>query len=97
MRVLYRAEAAGDLAQAFSWYQMQRAGLGDEFRTAVQASIHIIEGLPDAFPIAQKDVHRALVHRFPYALYYRRLGEDEIEILACLHDRRSPRVWRRRA
>jgi plasmid stabilization system protein ParE len=97
VRVLYRAEAAADLAQALSWYETQRAGLGDEFRAAVQASINIIEGLPDAFPIAQNNVRRALVHRFPYAVYYRRLGMNEIEILACLHDRRSPRVWRRRA
>jgi plasmid stabilization system protein ParE len=96
VRVLYRAEAAADLAHAFSWYETQREGLGEEFRAAVQASVKIIEELPDAFPIAQTDVRRALVHRFPYAVYYRRLGTNEIEILACLHDRRSPRVWRRR-
>ena len=97
MRVLYRAEAAADLAQASSWYETQRAGLGDEFRAAVQASITVVERLPGAFPIAQADVRRALVHRFPYALYYRRLDENGLEILACLHNRRSPRVWRRRA
>ena len=97
MRVLYRAEAAADLAQAFSWYEAQRTGLGDEFQAAVQASVRIIVDLPDAFPIAHADVRRALVHRFPYAVYYRRFGTNEIEILACLHNRRSPRVWRRRA
>jgi plasmid stabilization system protein ParE len=97
VRVLYRAEAAADLAQAFGWYETQRAGLGEEFRAAVQSGIKIIEGLPDAFPIVHNDVRRALVHRFPYALYYRRLASNEIEILACLHDRRNPRVWRRPA
>ena len=96
MRVLYRTEAAADLAEAFSWYQTQRSGLGAEFHDAVFATIALIEGLPDAFPIVHQDLRRALLRRFPYAVYYRRLGADQLEILACLHNRRHPRVWRRR-
>ena len=97
MRVLYRAEAAADLAEAFSWYETQRSGLGEEFRNAVLAAVSVIEGLPDAFPIVHRDLRRALLRRFPYAIYYRRFAPDQLEILACLHNRRSPRVWRRRA
>jgi plasmid stabilization system protein ParE len=96
VRVLYRAEAAADLAQAWSWYEAQRPGLGDAFRLSVEMSTRIITDLPDAFPVVERDVRRALVHRFPYAVYHRRIRPDEIEILACLHNRGSPRVWRRR-
>lgn len=96
MRVLYRAEAAADLAQAWSWYEAQRPGLGDAFRRSVEMSSRIVRDLPDAFPVVERDVRRALVHRFPHAVYYRGIRPDEIEILACLHNRRSPRVWRRR-
>jgi len=29
--VSFRADAFADVAEAFSWYQSQRSGLGDEF------------------------------------------------------------------
>jgi hypothetical protein len=40
-------------------------------------------------------VRRALLGRFPYAVYYR-LDSDIIDVIACLHTRRSPSRWRTR-
>jgi plasmid stabilization system protein ParE len=41
-------------------------------------------------------VRRALLQRFPYAVYFI-LDDQIIVILAILHQRRDPAVWKRRA
>jgi plasmid stabilization system protein ParE len=78
------------------WYDAQRSGLGTEFEEALDASLQLITRFPEAGPVVLHDVRRLLLRRFPYALYYR-LTEQVIEVRACLHMRRDPRRWRRRA
>ena len=50
---------------------------------------------PDAFPEIAVGMRRALLSRFPYALYYR-FDSDVIDVMACLHTRQSPSRWRSR-
>jgi plasmid stabilization system protein ParE len=88
--------AARDVASARDWYDAQRPGLGTEFEAALATTLDLIGQVPEAAPVVLKDVRRMLVARFPYALYYRPT-EQAIEVRACLHTRRDPRRWRRRA
>lgn len=90
MHVRYRAEVAADLAEAHAWYEERRSGLGGEFVAEVHTLIELVSRHPDAFPVVHKEVRRALLPRFPYALYYRRLDVQHLELLACLHQRRRP-------
>jgi toxin ParE1/3/4 len=96
MRIHFRPEAAGDLTEAYRWYERQRRGLGGEFEAAVEETLSLLKQAPAAFPILHRELRRILLDRFPYAIYYR-LTQDEIEIRACLHTRRHPSRWRRRA
>jgi hypothetical protein len=41
-------------------------------------------------------VHRALLHTFPYAVYFQ-TSDEIVVVLAVLHLRRDPKVWRGRA
>jgi hypothetical protein len=50
---------------------------------------------PLQFPAVAGDVRRALLHAFPYAVYFRVSGEL-VFVLAVLHLRRNPKVWRSR-
>jgi toxin ParE1/3/4 len=50
---------------------------------------------PSAFPIVHEQVHRALLRKFPYALFYVVEG-DAIAVVACFHVKRSPVDWQRR-
>lgn len=92
----FTALAARDVASARAWYESQRAGLGAEFDESVARGLDLVQRLPEAAPVVLRDVRRLLLVRFPYALYYR-LTERAIEVRACLHMRRDPRRWRRRA
>jgi plasmid stabilization system protein ParE len=93
--VVFRAAATLDVEAAYEWYESQRRGLGGEFRTEVDAAVELISGTPLAFPLVRRNIRRALLRRFPYALYYRIVG-DQAVVEACIHGKRHPRAWRSR-
>ena len=90
--------AEEDVAEAYGDYEAARGGLGDEFLAEVGRVLDLIGAYPEAGPTVHRDLRRALVHRFPYSLYYRLDREAEVvEVRAVVHQRRHPRTWRRRA
>jgi plasmid stabilization system protein ParE len=94
-RVLFRPAAAAELDEAYSWYQSQRGGLGDEFLQAAQTIVDRLAENALSFPVVHRDRRRAVFPRFPYSLIYRVIGGD-VFVLACFHGKRNPRVWRSR-
>jgi hypothetical protein len=72
VELVYRLAAGRDIAEARRWYESQRIGLGREYRQAVRVVESLIKAHPDSFPRVHGDVRRALVTRFPYAVYYQR-------------------------
>jgi len=94
-RLVFRPEAESELLDARVWYEEQRIGLGRTFAAAVDSAIAAILQNPLAYPRVHGDTRRALVQRFPYAVYFRPIA-DEIVVLAVMHGRRLPRRWRSR-
>ncbi|MBI3697657.1 MAG: type II toxin-antitoxin system RelE/ParE family toxin [Acidobacteria bacterium] len=92
IRVIVRPAAAADIDEAFLWYERRRPGLGDEFLAAVESVRESIAAHPAMCPVIRRDTRRALVRRFPYAIFYR-VYEDVIVIVACMHAKRDPRRW----
>jgi len=93
--IRFRVEAVADVALATEWYEAQRPGLGRDFVDALERLMNLISDLPEAFPEIAAGLRRALLGRFPYAVYYR-LDGDVVHVIACLHTRRSPGRWRSR-
>jgi len=87
--------AQADIEAAFTWYEEQQSGLGSRFLDALDQILTRIRKTPLQFPIVFDDVHRALLHTFPYAVYFR-VKEQAVIVLAVLHLRRDPRTSRRR-
>ena len=92
MQLLYRVEAEGDVAEARSWYERQRQGLGRMFQAALRRTEALLKERPTAFPVVHAEHRRAILHRFPYAVYYRPLDESRLEVVAVLHQRQDRRV-----
>jgi plasmid stabilization system protein ParE len=69
--VVYRRKVGRDLADYFGWYNGQRGGLGEEFLAAVDAVFDTIEQYPELFVRVYGEVRRAVISRFPYAVFYR--------------------------
>jgi toxin ParE1/3/4 len=93
--VVFAAEAETDVLDAFAWYEERREGLGALFRSAVDDAVTRIAEAPLSPAVLYRDLRHVLVRRFPYAVYYR-VYPSTVVVVAVVHGRRHPRVWRRR-
>ncbi len=95
LEVRVRPEAEEDIADAATWYEDQLPGLGQDFLDQVLEKLLSIAKQPEMFPVVYKDIRRALLNRFPFAIYYRK-ETDAIVVLAVIHGSRNPRHWKKR-
>ncbi|HEX4588929.1 MAG TPA: type II toxin-antitoxin system RelE/ParE family toxin [Gemmataceae bacterium] len=84
-----------ELDRDFQWYEQRRAGLGREFLDEVARVLADIVANPARFGFAERDIREGLLHRFPYAIYYR-VRPSHIRILAVYHTSRDPAGWQGR-
>lgn len=89
MRLIVRPEAEADIAQAYAWYEERREGLGLEFMEEVSQCLRFIEERPLSFARVNALARRAIVRRFPYALFFI-ADSEEISVLAAFHMARHP-------
>ena len=94
-RFIVRPLAEVDLEDAATWYEAERAGLAARFLSDVDRTFTRIADRPLQFPLIADEVRRALLHTFPYAVYFRSSNEAVV-VMAVLHLRRNPKVWRGR-
>jgi plasmid stabilization system protein ParE len=94
--LIVNPEAEADLADAKTWYDGQRPGLGDELLECVEDVFDRLRQSPTLYAKVFQDLRLALVRRFPYAVLYR-VDEDQLTVVAVYHTRRNPRGWQRRA
>jgi plasmid stabilization system protein ParE len=92
---IVRPLAEADLEDAARWYEDERAGLAERFFGDVDRTFALIRERPLQFPAISGDVRRALLRTFPYAVYFS-ASEEMVTVLAVLHMRRNPKVWRGR-
>jgi len=89
--LVFRPEVREELDEAYSWYESQQAGLGDEFLDCVDEMLNRICQMPESYAVVYRDVRRAVVRRFPYAVYYR-IVSSRVIVTAIFHSRREPRI-----
>jgi plasmid stabilization system protein ParE len=90
-----RPEAQTDIREAARWYEDRETGLGLRFLRETRTSPQHINDSPLRFPIIEEDVRRALLHKFPYSIYF--VSEREVvSVIAVLHQHRRPGEWKRR-
>ena len=90
--VVYRPKVGRDLASGFGYYEGQAQGLGEQFLLAVNSAFDAIERYPEMFAHVHGEVRRALVSRFPYAVFYR-VESRRVVVLTVLHTARDPKFW----
>jgi hypothetical protein len=81
-RIIVLDEAEDELIAAQRWYETQRAGLGQEFRKAIDEAMDRLAEAPlTASPIVNPltqpiETRRMLVKRFPYSIIFVEYKED---------------------
>ena len=93
-RVTFRPEAEAEALETRDWYEGRRLGLGAEFREGLDQRIAQIADSPMRFRLVRGETRRAILNRFPYAVYFRLDGND-IVVLA-VHGRQHPSRWQAR-
>jgi len=95
MNVRFHPEVDQEFIEAIAYYEECETGLGIDFLQEVYACIKKAATYPNLWPTIESEVHRCLVHRFPYGVLYS-VEEDEIYILAIMHLHRDPNYWKSR-
>ena len=94
--VRIRPLAQRDIRRAFSWYERQRSGLGTDLVNELDAVYERLAKNPYAYQEVLSGVRRAILRRFPYAVFYL-IVEEEVRVLCVMDMSRDPEFWRRRA
>jgi plasmid stabilization system protein ParE len=93
--LVVRPEAEAELAEAFKWYEERVPGLGTDFLLAVDAAFHSILRNPQQYSQVYRTVRRALLRRFPYAIFFV-ADAARVTVIAVFHAKRNPKKWQQR-
>ena len=94
LEVLFRPRAEDEVLEVRRWYDGRRDGLGDEFAAEVDALVARIVATPLAFQRVRGETRRAVLNRFPYAIYFR--PTSKAIIVLAVHGRQDPSSWQSR-
>jgi toxin ParE1/3/4 len=84
------AAVEADVAEAAEWYEARLPCLGERFVLAVQSADKLLLANPFRYSIRFDNIRRLNLGDFPYGIFFV-LHEDQIVILAALHNRRDTR------
>lgn len=88
-----RRAAEADIQEAYEYYEECRQGLGQDFILCIEASLDKITKIPNHYPVIHRNIHRILVKRFPFGIFFIVI-ENTIIVLAVMHGSRSPQRWK---
>jgi plasmid stabilization system protein ParE len=95
VEIIIAPEAEQDIAEAYAWYESRRVGLGEEFLSCIDACIEAIRRTPEIHAVVYENYRRALVRRFPYAVFYEYVG-SAAAVYCVFHTSRDPAKWTQR-
>jgi plasmid stabilization system protein ParE len=93
--VVFGHAARTELIEAQDWYEGEASGLGRRFRRAIDVLAERMSANPRQFPVVFKNVRRALLRGFPYALFFV-VEHETLLVIACFHASRDPLQWQKR-
>ncbi len=84
-----------DIEEAYGWYEDRRPGLGEGFLSCVDGCIQAVFRAPELHSKVYEDYRRALLRRFPYAVFYEHT-KGIVTVYCVVHTSRDANKWRRR-
>jgi plasmid stabilization system protein ParE len=91
MTILFSRQAIDEIRDAESFYELQQKDLGKNFQTTVRGAIDRIADMPLLYPVISEPVRRAVLSKFPYAIFYLiDEARDAIIVIAVAHQHRKP-------
>ncbi len=75
---------------AYSWYEEQSIGLGEEFLEELETCYNKVLKNPELYGFIENGFRHIKLKRFPYIVIYE-IIEQELLIYAVFHNKRNPR------
>ena len=89
------ADAHADVLRAAEYYNAQKPGLGFEFLAELEDTTSLIREAPLLFSVVDAPIRRALVHRFPYGVFYVPGTDEGADVIVAVVDlHQDPKVVR---
>lgn len=94
-KVVLKPGAEEDTSDAYSWYEEQRKGLGEEFLSELEFFYKKLEVNPLAFGVSVGELRKLVLKRFPYVVAFE-IEYKTVVVYAVLHKKRSSVIRRKR-
>jgi plasmid stabilization system protein ParE len=90
--------ATEDLTEILGWYKEQNVeGLHRQFIEATSKVLKRLEINPQSNAIVHNNVRQALLKKFPYKILYTFDNAIvEVLVIAVIHQKRDPKIWKGR-
>jgi plasmid stabilization system protein ParE len=88
-------EAEADILDGYLSYEEKQGGLGIRFLYEIEQSLDRIAPNPHQYQEVEPDIRRAVVHTFPYLVFYT-FGPESVHVLAVIHGAQDPAYIRSR-
>jgi toxin ParE1/3/4 len=96
MKVEYHPAVQGELIQIRDYYEERSSGLGAAFVDEFERQVLRVAAEPERWMVVSGEIRRCLMRRFPYVIYFRRVGGDRLRVTVVKHRRRHPEYGRDR-
>ncbi|MEX0643160.1 MAG: type II toxin-antitoxin system RelE/ParE family toxin [Pirellulales bacterium] len=96
MKIRYHASARIEVIESANYYAAIRPELGLAFLGELDTLISTIAVDPLRYEQVRPGIHRCLMNRFPYGIYYRVPDAETIRIIIVRHHSRRPWFGMRR-
>ncbi|MFI5164730.1 MAG: type II toxin-antitoxin system RelE/ParE family toxin [Bacteroidia bacterium] len=95
LKIIVKPLAELDLQEAVNWYFLENEELAETFLFEFRDAVRAVSRSPLGFQKRFKSVRAFAMKRFPYHVYYL-LDKDTLYIIAVIHQKRNPKLWKRR-
>jgi plasmid stabilization system protein ParE len=96
MKVEYHPAVQDEVERIRDYYEDRSPGLGGAFVDEFEKQVLRVAAQPERWMVVSGDIRRCLMRRFPYVIYFRRVGAERLRVTVVKHQRRHPEYGRDR-
>ncbi len=95
LNIVIKPLAELDLEEAVEWHEEQKEKLGEEFLFEFRDAIRIVARSPFGFRKRLKSIRAFALKKFHYNVYYI-ITPETLFVIAVVHQKRNPKIWKKR-
>jgi plasmid stabilization system protein ParE len=93
--ITFHPDVEVDIQGSYVWYEDELQGLGLQFISELEQGFDAISYAPSTWVNFEHGFRRYILARFPFSIIYKE-NEDEVSIVAVMHNSRNPEYWKER-